>query len=239
MFTLDLPVALPGFGAAVLDLAPRCGPRGHATVQQGCVIVTEVLQGPEQAGGGDYIADIFASTGDDHGAVPIDSASLHQGCSHTQLIYMKHLQAGVRMKSGWKAPLGGVGHYDPRDTADWQFGQTRMVIGIETEDHGIVVMSPMGMAQVSGIVARDWVKDGAMADKGWEFANFAFGGSDFVIIFQEEADFVLTVAHAPEDAPGAGVNSVPSLQGEKYGCFGGVTTCSDAPQTPPASPADM
>ena len=49
-----------------------------------------------------------------------------------KLIYLRHFQSGVRMKSGWKAPIepGEVGQYDPQDTADWQFGQTRMVIGI-------------------------------------------------------------------------------------------------------------
>lgn len=157
-----------------------------------------------------------------------------------ELVYMKHIQAGVRLKSGWKASLapGDVAHYDPRDTADWQFGQTRMVIGIETPEHGIVVISPMGMAQVSAIVPRDWVKEGAMAEKGWEFANFAFDGSDFVVIFEEKAKFTLIVPHAAEAAPGAGVNYVPSLQGEKYGCFGGGTDCSNVPGNPPPSPRD-
>ncbi|MDX1450552.1 MAG: phosphatidylserine decarboxylase, partial [Acidimicrobiia bacterium] len=138
-----------------------------------------------------------------------------------KIVYLKHLRSGVRMKSGWaeKRGQGEVSHYDPRDTADWQFGQTRMVIGIETDDYGMVVISPMGMAQVSGIEKRDWVVEGARAEKGWEFANFAFGGSDFVVIFQPEADFVLTVPRQPEEpAPGEGVNYMPSLQGEKYGC---------------------
>jgi phosphatidylserine decarboxylase len=158
-----------------------------------------------------------------------------------KIVYFKHLQAGVRMKSGWAEARqeGEVSHYDPQDTADWQFGQTRMVIGIETEEHGIVVISPMGMAQVSSIVKRDWVKEGAMADKGWEFANFAFGGSDFVVIFEEQADFTLTVDTLAEPAPGAGVNYASSVQGQKYGCFGGVTTCSATPETPPAPPADQ
>lgn len=157
-----------------------------------------------------------------------------------KLIYMKHIQAGVRMKSGWSAALapGEVAFYDPRDTADWQFGQTRMVIGIKTPDYGIVVISPMGMAQVSGIVKRGWVQEGAMAEKGWEFANFAFGGSDFVVIFEEKARFTLTVPHTPEPEPGAGVNYQQSLQGEKYGCFGGVTNCSAEPGDPPPSPPD-
>ncbi|MDH3227658.1 MAG: phosphatidylserine decarboxylase, partial [Thermoleophilia bacterium] len=96
-----------------------------------------------------------------------------------EIVYLKHLQSAVRMKSGWVEALGEgeVSYYDPRDTADWQFGQTRMVIGIDTGEYGIVVISPMGMAQVSGIDKRDWVVEGAMAEKGWEFANFAFGGS--------------------------------------------------------------
>ncbi|MCP3970708.1 MAG: phosphatidylserine decarboxylase [Rhodobacteraceae bacterium] len=149
-----------------------------------------------------------------------------------KIVYFNHIQAGVRMKSGWiqaRAP-GEVSRYDPRDTADWQFGQTRMVIGIETKDYGTVVISPMGMAQVSGIEKRDWVRLGAMAEKGQEFSNFKFGGSDFVVIFEPKADFVLTVEELPEAAPGTGVNYAGSLQGEKYGCFGGLTTCgADTP----------
>lgn len=158
-----------------------------------------------------------------------------------ELIYLKHIQSGVRMKSGWVQALDNneVSYYDPQDTADWQFGQTRMVIGIKTKDHGVVVISPMGMAQVSGIQKREWVVEGAKADKGWEFSNFAFGGSDFVVIFQPEAKFVLTVQRESEPAPGAGVNYVGSLQGQKYGCFGGTPDCSDTPGTPSRPPGDQ
>ncbi len=145
-----------------------------------------------------------------------------------ELVYMRHIQSGTRLKSGWKPALGptDIGYYDPRDTPDWQFGQTRMVLGIKTADHGLVLAVPMGMAQVAAIEKRDWVKKGAEAQKGWEFANFAFGGSDFVVLFEPQAKFVLTVEHMPEDPPGAGVNYQPSLQGERYGCFGGDDTCS-------------
>ncbi len=137
------------------------------------------------------------------------------------------------MKSGWKAPFPKAadpadrpGYYDPRDTADWQFGQTRMVTGIETEEYGLVVISHMGMAQVSGIEKRDWVKEGAMTEKGWEFANFKFGGSDFVVIFEKQARFVLTAPTARPEAPKSGVNYSLSLQGTRYGCFGGSDDCS-------------
>ncbi len=161
-----------------------------------------------------------------------------------KIVYLRHLQSGVRMKSGWVEALspGEVSFYDPRDTADWQFGQTRMVIGIDTgEPYGIVVISPMGMAQVSGIRKRDWVVEGAEAVKGQEFANFAFGGSDFVVIFEKKAGFVLTVETVPEPAPGAGVSYVGSLQGQRYGCFGGDDGCSVTPGgagQPPAIAAD-
>ncbi len=161
-----------------------------------------------------------------------------------KVVYLNHLRAGERMKSGWSAAIseGEVSFYDPRDTADWQFGQTRMVIGIDTgEPNGVVVISPMGMAQVSAIQKRNWVQENAQAFKGQEFANFAFGGSDFVVIFEKKADFVLTVDTLAEPAPGAGVNYAGSLQGEKYGCFGGTPDCSAVPggaDQPPAITPD-
>ncbi|MCP4654028.1 MAG: phosphatidylserine decarboxylase, partial [bacterium] len=155
-----------------------------------------------------------------------------------KLVYMRHIQSGTRMKSGWKPPLGKnvVGYYDPRDTPDWQFGQTRLVLGIKTPDHGVVLATPMGMAQVASIQLRKWVKEGAKAKKGWEFANFAFGGSDFVVIFEQRAEFVLTVPQMAEDRPGAGVNYWPSLQGQRYGCLGGDDKCSTEPGAPPPYP---
>ena len=155
-----------------------------------------------------------------------------------KIVYLRHFKSGVRMKSGWKADFGddSPGYYDPRDTADWQFGQTRMVIGIETEDYGLVVISPMGMAQVSGIEKRKWVKEGAMTEKGWEFANFKFGGSDFVVIFEKQAQFVLTAPTAKPEAPKSGVSYGLSKQGTRYGCFGGSDDCSTVPGNPEPYP---
>lgn len=155
-----------------------------------------------------------------------------------KVVFMRHFKSATRMKSSWKPALSDkdVGYYAPLDTPDWQFGQTRLVIGIKTPEHGIVIVAPMGMAQVSAIPVRDWVKEGVMAKKGWEFANFAFGGSDFVILFEKKARFQMTVPHTKPVSPGAGVNYQPSLQGEKYGCLGGITTCSDKAEFPPPYP---
>ncbi len=159
-----------------------------------------------------------------------------------KLVYMRHFKSGTRMKAGWKPALTptDVAYYDPRDTPDWQFGQTRLVLGIQTENYGVVAATPMGMAQVASIQLRDWVEEwfeeGRRADKGWEFANFAFGGSDFVVLFEAQADFVLTVPDTPPVPPGDGVNYQPSLQGQKYGCFGGTPDCDATPATPPPYP---
>lgn len=157
-----------------------------------------------------------------------------------RVVYMRHFQAGVRLKSNWKVKLGKDENefYNAEDPPDWQFGQTRLVLGIETPNHGIVIAAPMGMAQVSAIRLRDWVVLGAKADKGWEFANFAFGGSDFVVIFEPKAKFQITVPRdLPEPPPGAGVNYKPSLQGERYGCLGGTKKCRAKPaKFPPPYP---
>jgi hypothetical protein len=142
------------------------------------------------------------------------------------------------MKSTWKPAHGNsdVGYYAPLDTPDWQFGQTRLVLGIETPMYGVVIAAPMGMAQVASIPLRRWVKEGVNAKKGWEFANFAFGGSDFVIIFEKKSGFKLTVPKTIPVPPGTGVNYKPLLQGQKYGCMGDVSYCSEKPVFPPPLP---
>jgi len=152
-----------------------------------------------------------------------------------EVVFMRHIKAGVRMKSGWSNPPDGPAHYAPLDTPDWQFGQTRLVLGIETDDHGLVIAAPMGMAQVAAIPMRSWVEKGVEAKKGWEFANFAFGGSDFVVLFEDKADFRLAVPKTDRDGPGVAYK--PSKQGEKYGCFGGTTDCGDAAGNPPPIPS--
>jgi len=151
-----------------------------------------------------------------------------------KLVYMRHFKAATRLKAAWKpaTDANSVGYYDPRDTADWQFGQTRLVLGIETEDHGVVIAAPMGMAQVSAIELRDWVKEGAQAEKGWEFANFAFGGSDFVLIFEPDAGFTLTAPQTPAEPPGAGFSYATLLQGARFGCLGATADCSAERATP-------
>lgn len=64
----------------------------------------------------------------------------------------------------------------------------------------------MGMAQVSSVNFEDIVQLGITQNKGDMLGTFMFGGSDFVMLFQEKAGFEIT----------AEVNK-HLLMGEKYG----------------------
>lgn len=75
---------------------------------------------------------------------------------------------------------------DAPDTPGYQFLQTRGLVVIDNPALGKVAVLPIGMAQVSSVVLhakeRDWV------EKGDEIANFAFGGSDIICVFQKKAN---------------------------------------------------
>lgn len=51
---------------------------------------------------------------------------------------------------------------------------------------------PIGMAQVSSV--NMVAVEGAYLNKGEEFGYFMFGGSDIVLLFQEESNVVVTSA---------------------------------------------
>jgi phosphatidylserine decarboxylase precursor len=88
----------------------------------------------------------------------------------------------------------------------WQSIETRGVVIIETKEYGVVALLPIGMSQVSSVNFEASVKVGTTFKKGDMLGWFLFGGSDFVIIFQDRVRFSLTV---PPDQH--------VLMGEKYG----------------------
>lgn len=81
----------------------------------------------------------------------------------------------------------------------WQSIETRGLAILETENCGLVAVMPIGMSQVSSINFTEGLKVGDKVKKGDELGYFLFGGSDFVLVFQKEADFQLT---APRGADG-------------------------------------
>jgi phosphatidylserine decarboxylase len=87
---------------------------------------------------------------------------------------------------------GGKGEYTHKDMLGYQFSQTLGYVIVDTGEYGLVALIPMGMSQVSSVNFEDSVKVGAEVKKGDMLGYFLFGGSDFVMLFQEEAGFEIT-----------------------------------------------
>ena len=88
----------------------------------------------------------------------------------------------------------------------WQSLETRGRVIVETDGFGLVAVMPIGMALVSSVNFEPAVKPGAAVKKGDPLGWFLFGGSDMVMIFQQQARFTL------ECEVGSHL-----LMGEKYG----------------------
>lgn len=131
------------------------------------------------------------------------------------------ISENVALEVSWDAEDG---RYDPIDSTGWQFSQTRGYVIVDTGEHGLVALIPMGMAQVSSVNFEDGVTVDSEHAKGDMLGTFLFGGSDFVMLFQDKAGFELV---APEEGP-AGPDGMPTyahlLMGEKYGLMTGKAT---------------
>ncbi len=82
----------------------------------------------------------------------------------------------------------------------WQTIETRARVIVETEEWGLVALMPIGMSQVNAILLEDSVQVGAQVQKGDMLGCFLFGGSDFVMIFQEGVQMSLLPALAQDGA---------------------------------------
>jgi phosphatidylserine decarboxylase len=120
----------------------------------------------------------------------------------------KSIVQNVALEVAWNSTQD---RYDPIDSTGWQFSQTRGYVIVDTEKYGLVALIPMGMAQVSSVNFEDDVNVGTTHEKGDMLGNFLFGGSDFVMLFQESAGFEMTASSG---------NHI--LMGEKYGIVKGA-----------------
>lgn len=77
---------------------------------------------------------------------------------------------------------GSLKRLEAVDGTGYQFVQMRGLVVLETS-HGLVACLPVGMAQVSSVVITAEV--GRRLQKGEEMGYFQFGGSDFVMVFEE------------------------------------------------------
>ena len=103
----------------------------------------------------------------------------------------KIIEQNVALEAVWSPEHG---KYVPIDSTGWQFTQTRGYVIVETDKYGLVVLMPMGMAQVSSVNFEEDVNEGATHKKGDMLGFFLFGGSDFIMLFQEKAGFEITAS---------------------------------------------
>jgi phosphatidylserine decarboxylase precursor len=80
--------------------------------------------------------------------------------------------------------------FDP-SSIGWQTVETRGCVILETKDYGLVALLPIGMATVGSVNFEKSVKAGTKVEKGDMLGYFLFGGSDFIMIFQENVIFTL------------------------------------------------
>ncbi len=120
----------------------------------------------------------------------------------------KIISQNVALEVAWNETEG---KYDPIDSTGWQFSQTRGYVIVDTGEYGFVALIPMGMAQVSSVNFEDDVEVGATPKKGDMLGYFLFGGSDFVMLFQEGAGFEMTATQGEH-----------ILMGTEYGVMRGA-----------------
>ena len=102
--------------------------------------------------------------------------------------------------------------FNPASKTGWQSVETRGSLILETEEYGLVALLPIGMAVVGSVNFEDHLKPGTTIEKGDMLGHFAFGGSDFVMIFEEQVHFQL---EAPMEADGQTYKHM--LMGERLG----------------------
>lgn len=81
--------------------------------------------------------------------------------------------------------------FDPSAVLGWQSVETRGCVILETEEYGLVALLPIGMVAVGSVNFESNVKVGTEVKKGDMLGYFLFGGSDFIMIFQDMVNFTL------------------------------------------------
>jgi len=128
----------------------------------------------------------------------------------------------MRIISG-ESVSGGYTTWEPENSrykfdassVAWQAIETRGCVILETQEYGLVALLPIGMWPVSSVNFESGLQVGDKVSKGDMLGYFLFGGSDFITIFQDKAQFVL-------DAPKKEEKDLykHQLMGERLGYFG-------------------
>lgn len=102
--------------------------------------------------------------------------------------------------------------FNPNAQMGWQSVETRACVIVETNEYGLVALMPIGMAAVNSVNLEENINAGTTVKKGDMLGHFAFGGSDFIMIFQDGVTFNLD---APMQENGSSYKHI--LMGERLG----------------------
>lgn len=114
-------------------------------------------------------------------------------------------------KTWWDSENGRYA-FNPAAKTGWQTVETRGCVILETDKFGLVALLPIGMAVVNSVNIEENIIPGVRVEKGEMLGHFAFGGSDFIMIFQEQANFTLD---APREEDNNSYKHI--LMGERLG----------------------
>ncbi len=159
--------------------------------------------------------DVFANGVLTHTFLDVNDYHRYHFAVGGEIKEVRNIVKNVSLEVVWDAKEN---KYAPIDSTGWQFTQTRGVAIIDTGKYGLVALIPMGMAQVSSVNFEAIVKPGIIHKKGDMLGNFLFGGSDFVILFQDKAGFELIASKST----GATDTYKHVLMGEAYGIMKGA-----------------
>ncbi|MFZ1087493.1 MAG: phophatidylserine decarboxylase associated domain-containing protein [Terracidiphilus sp.] len=106
----------------------------------------------------------------------------------------------------------------------------RGLIVFETEDYGNVCCLPLGMSEVSSVGFDPAMTKGATVSKGQEMGSFHYGGSSFVVIYQNQPDKQLIFMNSqgvpyPQQPPPPGSSAGASSYGTNIGSQIGQWYC--------------
>jgi len=117
-------------------------------------------------------------------------------------------------------PSGGIINWNANEkryefnpsSVNWQMLETRGCVILETKDYGLVALLPIGMAAVGSVNFEQNIKVGQKVKKGDMLGYFLFGGSDFIMIFQDKVSLTLD---APKESNSSYYKHL--LMGERLG----------------------
>ena len=100
----------------------------------------------------------------------------------------------------------------------WQSIETRGCVILDTGEFGLVALLLIGMSQICSVNFEKNIQAGVHVNKGDMLGYFLFGGSDFIMIFQKKAGFVLET----ETEANSETSFRHILMGERYGSLQGA-----------------